>query len=70
MNALNLKWRIEMKKLIIGFVVGVVLATTVVSIADVAGMNHRELRRDRDFKKAVKYIVENNCSVMDEQIFC
>ena len=26
--------------------------------ADVGGMNHRELRRDRDFKKAVKYIVE------------
>jgi len=30
--------------------------------ADVAGMDHRDLRRDRDFKKAVKYIVEN-CSV-------
>ena len=27
--------------------------------ADVAGMNYSELRRDRDFKKAVKYIVEN-----------
>ena len=30
--------------------------------ADVAGMSYRELRRDRDFKKAVKYIVQN-CSV-------
>lgn len=30
--------------------------------ADVAGMDYRDLRRDRDFKKAVKYIVEN-CSV-------
>jgi hypothetical protein len=30
--------------------------------ADVAGMDYRDLRRDRDFKKAVKYIV-NNCSV-------
>ena len=30
--------------------------------AEVAGMSHRDLRRDRDFKKAVKYIVER-CSV-------
>ena len=30
--------------------------------ADVAGMDHRDLRRDRDFKKAVKYIVQR-CSV-------
>ena len=35
--------------------------------ADVAGMNHRELRRDRDFKKAVRYVVENNCTVYSEQ---
>jgi len=30
--------------------------------ADVAGMSYSDLRRDRDFKKAVKYIIEN-CSV-------
>ena len=30
--------------------------------AEVAGMDHRDLRRDRDFKKAVIYILEN-CSV-------
>ncbi len=30
--------------------------------AEVAGMGYRDLRRDRDFKKAVKYIVEN-CTV-------
>ena len=30
--------------------------------AEVAGMNYYDLRRDRDFKKAVRYIVEN-CSV-------
>ena len=35
--------------------------------ADVAGMNYRELRRDRDFKKAVRYVVENNCTVYSEQ---
>ena len=37
--------------------------------ADVAGMNHRELRRDRDFKKAVKHIVER-CSVTSSGISC
>lgn len=30
--------------------------------ADVAGMNYRALRRDRDFRRAVEAIVEN-CSV-------
>ena len=30
--------------------------------ADVAGMDYSELRRDRDFKRAVQYIVEN-CDV-------
>ena len=30
--------------------------------AEVAGMDYRDLRRDRDFSRAVKYIV-NNCSV-------
>ena len=33
--------------------------------ADVAGMDYRDLRRDRDFKKAVKYIVDR-CSVYIE----
>jgi len=37
--------------------------------ADVAGMNHRELRRDRDFKKAVRHIVER-CSVTSSGISC
>ena len=32
------------------------------AMADVAGMDYRELKRDRDFKKAVKYIVQN-CGV-------
>lgn len=27
--------------------------------ADVGGMDYRELRRDRDFKRAVEYIVES-----------
>ena len=37
--------------------------------ADVAGMDHRDLRRDRDFKKAVQYIV-SNCYVGGERIYC
>ncbi|PVZ66773.1 hypothetical protein DC094_16040 [Pelagibaculum spongiae] len=37
---------------------------TVVSqaYAEVADMDYRDSRRDRDFKKAVKYIIEN-CTV-------
>ena len=31
--------------------------------ADVGGMDYRDLRRDRDFKKAVTYTVERYCSV-------
>ena len=37
--------------------------------ADVGGMNYIELRRDRDFKKAVHYIVES-CSVYNGSISC
>jgi hypothetical protein len=38
--------------------------------ADVAGMNYRDLRRDRDFRKAVKHIIEN-CDVGSSgQISC
>ena len=33
--------------------------------ADVAGMDYRDLRRDRDFKQAVEDIVEN-CSVRED----
>jgi hypothetical protein len=29
--------------------------------ADVGGMDYYDLRRDRDFVKAVKYVVTENC---------
>ena len=32
--------------------------------ADVDGMDYRELRRDRDFKKAVRHVVDRDCSVI------
>lgn len=38
--------------------------------ADVAGMDAYDLRSDYDFKKAVRYVVENNCSVYDDYISC
>ena len=38
--------------------------------ADVAGMSHSDLRRDRDFKKAVKSVVSGNCFVDGESIYC
>ena len=41
-----------------------------VANADVAGMGYRDLRRDRAFKKAVKYIVEQSCYVEGEHIHC
>ncbi len=37
--------------------------------AEVSGMNYFELRRDRDFKKAVQYIVED-CDIDDDEIDC
>ena len=33
--------------------------------ADVAGMNHLDLRRDYDFKKAVRYLIENDYDIED-----
>ena len=35
--------------------------------AEVAGMGYGDLRRDKDFKKAVRYVVEN-CSVTGGEI--
>lgn len=37
--------------------------------ADVAGMTWQELRRDRDFRRAVEYIV-TSCSVSGDSISC
>jgi hypothetical protein len=48
----------------------VVTQFTPVAVAEVAGMNHYELKRDRDFKKAVKKVVSGNCYVDGEYIYC
>lgn len=40
-----------------------------VAKAAVAGMDYMDLRRDRDFRKAVEYIVED-CSVSGRSISC
>ena len=37
--------------------------------AEVDGMNYQDLRRDRDFRKAVEYIVER-CRVDTDDIRC
>ncbi len=51
--------------------VGVVLVNTTASVrADVAGMSYRELRKDRDFRKAVRYVVESECYIYDSNIGC
>ncbi len=38
--------------------------------ADVGGMNYYQLKRDRDFKKAVKSVVSGNCFVEGEYVYC
>ena len=38
--------------------------------AEVAGMDYYDLRRDRDFKKAVQYVVSGNCYIDDNYIYC
>lgn len=37
--------------------------------AGVAGINYIALRRDRNFRRAIEYIVQN-CSVNDDSISC
>ena len=37
--------------------------------ADVAGMSDSDLRRDRDFRRAVRYVVED-CNVLGSSISC
>ena len=38
--------------------------------AEVAGMDYHDLRRDRDFKKAVQRVVSDNCYVDDGNVYC
>ncbi|MDG2319801.1 MAG: hypothetical protein P8L79_06050 [Rhodospirillaceae bacterium] len=38
--------------------------------AEVAGMSHYDLRRDRGFKKAVQNVISGNCYVDDDYIYC
>ena len=38
-------------------------------LRQVAGMDYRKFRRDRDFRKAVRYIAED-CQVRDDRITC
>ena len=51
--------------------VGVMLVNTTATVkADVAGMSYRDLRKDRDFRKAVRYVVERDCYTEDSSIYC
>ena len=40
--------------------------------ADIFGMSHQDLARDRDFQRAVLRVVNGNCYVSegDEQVYC
>ena len=52
------------------FVNDVVSEFVPVAHAEVAGMSYQELKRDRDFKKAVRNVVSGNCYVDAEYIYC
>jgi hypothetical protein len=41
-----------------------------VAVAEVAGMDQYELKRDYDFKRAVKKVVSGNCYVDDGYVSC
>jgi hypothetical protein len=47
---------------------GVVIVSS--AHAEVAGMNSGDLRRDRDFKKAVRRIVSRYCIVDENTLVC
>ena len=53
-----------------GYFIRDVVEPTKGAKADVAGMTYTQLKRDRAFKKAVIYIVSNNCFVTGESIYC
>ena len=38
--------------------------------AEVAGKDYYELKNDYDFKKAVRSVVENDCSIYGKSISC
>lgn len=38
--------------------------------ADVAGMDYYDLGRDRDFKKAVRYVINGNCYLDNDYVYC
>ena len=40
------------------------------SKAEVAGMDHIELKADEDFNKGVRRVVERHCYVSNNYIFC
>ena len=62
--------------------IAIIIAATVLNVgatlinvtwpasAQVAGMNARELARDREFRRAVETIVSDNCQVSGTTISC
>ncbi len=51
-----------MRKYLVGFIVGLATITTLTFAVDYSDIDWYGAHRDRGFKKAVKYVVEN-CSV-------
>ena len=38
--------------------------------AEVGGMDYYDLRTDYDFKKAVKHVIDGNCYVDSDYVYC
>lgn len=57
--------------IMLGFVIGLFMGSILNSLslqpanATVAGLNNYDLRNDYDFKKAVRYVVENSCIIVN-----
>ena len=51
---------------VLGLICGIIVNNTVLpAMAEVAEMDHKMLRSDREFRKAVEYIVED-CRINEE----
>ena len=53
-----------------GYFIRDVVEPTKEAKAAVAGMTYSELKRDRDFKKAVRKVVERYCTVSGSYLDC
>lgn len=59
-----------MKKYIIGFIVGLSTAATMVYALDYSDIDWSEAHKDEAFTQAVQKVVSNKCTVSGSYIYC